>query len=226
MLWGVKRHVIDSDETPAGEPLVLRREEGHYQVLLGGELLMSSAAHYSEQRMAEIACEGLGPGARVLIGGLGMGFTLRAALDRLAEDATVVVFELVPAIVAWNRGPLADLAGRPLDDPRTELVVGDVADHIGARPAPYDAILLDVDNGPDPLASDGNARLYSQRGLRRIARVLRPGGVLVVWSAYESPPFLHRLRKADYEPERVRVKSRGKKGSRHTLYVGRRRKPG
>ena len=151
-----------------------------------------------------------------------MGFTARAALDRVGPTASVVVVELVPAIVAWNRGPLAPLAGRPLDDPRVTLVVGDVVGYLAAGPAPFHAILLDVDNGPDPVTARGNARLYEPAGLERIHRALRPGGVLVVWSAYQAPAFPTTLRQAGFAPEVVRARSRGGKGGRHVLYVGRR----
>ena len=158
----------------------------------------------------------------VVVGGLGMGYTLRAALDRTSPTSRVVVAELVPAVVRWNRGPLADLAGRPLDDPRTQLEAGDIVAYIASGPVPFDAILLDTDNGPDDFTSKGNARLYSRRGLDRLRRSLRPGGRLVVWSAYQCPSFVGSLRRAGLEPSVVRAKSRGKKGSRHTLYVGRR----
>jgi len=193
---------------------------------LDGVPLMSSAAHYSEEHLAEIGCAGLAerPNAHVLVGGLGMGYTLRTALDRTSPTSRIVVAEVAPAVVGWNRGLLADLAGRPLEDPRTLLVTGDVVAYLETDRDPFDAILLDTDNGPDSFTAKGNSRLYTARGLARLRRALRPGGRLVVWSAYECHSFVGDLKRAGFEPEVVKVKSRGRKGSRHTLYVG--RKPG
>lgn len=226
--------VIDTAKTPDGETLTLLEHAGDHIVRVGGLTLMSSAAHHSEEHMAEIACAGLAkvdgftgsdgrPAARVLVGGLGMGYTLRAVLDRVDADATVVVAELLPAVVAWNRGPLAPLAGHPLDDPRVQVEVGDVIAHLAAPPAPYDAILLDVDNGPEPLTTDGNERLYGVRGLASVHDALKPRSAVVVWSAFACPPFVDALRRARLRPEVVRTRARRNKGPRHTLYVGRRR---
>jgi spermidine synthase len=154
------------------------------------------------------------------VGGLGLGYTLRACLDRLAPDAEIVVCELMAAIVAWNRELVGDLAGRPLEDPRVRVVEGDVLDAM--RPHAFDAILLDVDNGPEALTVPSNTRLYRGRGLARVAQALRPGGRLVVWSAFESPRFVREIELAGLAHEVVRVRARGavKKGSRHLLYVG------
>ncbi len=210
--------------TPDGETLTLLEHAGDHIVRVGGITLMSSSAHHSEEHMAEIACESIAEQsrARVLVGGLGMGYTLRAVLDRVASDACVVTAELLPAIVEWNRGPLAPLAGHPLDDARVQIEVGDVVRHLGSRPTPYDAILLDIDNGPEALTTDGNERLYGGRGLARVRDALVPGGIVVVWSAFECPPFKDRLRRAQLEPRAVRTRARRNKGARHTLYVGRR----
>jgi len=218
------RILIDEARTPDGSLLKLTSRSGYFEVSLGGLPLMSSSEHHSEEVMADLACEGVAawPDARVLVGGLGMGFTLRAALDRLRPDATVVVVELMEAVVRWNRGPLADLAGRPLEDPRTQLENVDLVNFLAAKPEPFDGILLDVDNGPEPFTTDGNARLYDQRGLRRMHAALRPGGTLVVWSAFESPPFVTALKRAGFTARAVRARSRGSKGGRHTLFVGRR----
>jgi len=220
-----RKEIIDHTHLPDGEELILSFEQGFYHLTLEGVPLMSSAAHHSEEHLAEIGCDGLAkrPNTRILVGGLGMGYTLRAALDRTAPTSRVVVAELLPAVVKWNEGPLADLAGRPLEDPRTQLEVGDIVAYLGSGPEPFDAILLDTDNGPDDFTSKGNARLYSRRGLDRLRGFLRPGGRLVVWSAYQSPSFPGALRRAGLEASVVRAKARGKKGSRHTLYVGRRR---
>lgn len=216
-----RRETIAEARTPDGETITLAREGGHFLVTCAGELLMSSAAHHSESRMAEVGLEGARADASVLIGGLGMGYTLRGALDLLGPDGRVDVAELVPAVVEWNRGVLGPLADHPLHDARATLRVDDVSRHLGA-PGRYDAILLDVDNGPEAFAAEDNRHLYSVRGLRRIHRALRPRGALVVWSAYQSPPFMERLRAAGFTPKAVRAKARGAKGSRHTLYVGRR----
>jgi len=219
------REILGEARTPAGDPITLAREGVALVVRVRNEVLMSSRVHGSEEALADVGCAGLTQRrrSRVLIGGLGLGYTLRAALDRLAPDAEVVVRELIPALAEWNRGPLADLAGRPLEDPRVRVEIGDVADALA--PGAFDAILLDVDNGPEALTVPGNARLYRGRGLERGAASLRPGGALVVWSASESPAFVAQLRRAGLEPDVVRVRARGavKKGSRHLLYVGRAR---
>ncbi|MFT7463909.1 MAG: spermidine synthase [Pseudohongiellaceae bacterium] len=218
------RILLDEALTPDGSTLQLTSRSGYFEVSLGGLPLMSSSQHHSEEAMAELACEGAasGPGGRVMVGGLGMGYTLRAALDRLCPDGTVVVVELIEAVVRWNRGPLADLAERPLDDPRTHLEVIDLVDYLAGKPQPFDAILLDVDNGPEPFTTKGNARLYDQRGLSRLRAALRPGGTLVVWSVFESPKFVGTMQRAGFSARAVRARSRGKKGGRHTLYVGQR----
>jgi len=218
------KELIGRARLPQGQELKLTFEQGYYLLSLDGIPLMSSAAHHSEEHLAEVGCAGLAarPSTRVLVGGLGMGYTLRAALDRTAKTSRVVVAELVPAVVDWNEGPLADLAGRPLEDPRTQLEVRDIVAYIASQPEPFDAILLDTDNGPDDFTAKGNARLYDPKGLARLRRTLRPGGRLVVWSAYQCPAFVGALRRAGFEASVVRAKARGHKGGRHTLYVGRR----
>ncbi len=216
---------IDRTTTPDGETLTLLEHAGDHIVRVGGLTLMSSAEHHSEEQMAEVACARLADRATacVLVGGLGMGYTLRAVLDRVRADATVVVAELLPAVVEWNRGPLAPLAGHPLADPRVQVEICDVVDHLAARPVPYDAILLDVDNGPEPLTTDSNERLYGGPGLERVRAALSPGGVVVVWSAFACPPFVESLKRARLAPDVVRARARRGKGPMHTLYVGRRR---
>ncbi len=214
---------IDEARTPAGELIRLTRESGELVVRADGAILMASGQSHSEILMAEIGCEGLRgrKDARVLVGGLGLGYTLRAALDAVGPRATVVVSELLEAVVTWNRGPVAHLAGHPLDDPRTHVEVGDLVAYMRARPAPFDALLLDVDHGPDSFTSEGNGALYDPPGLARLRDALRPGGVLVVWSAYDCPAFVKDLKRAGFETEVVNTRARGHRGPRHTLFVGR-----
>ncbi len=173
-----------------GDELVLRERAGVYEIRCNGWDLMSNRAHASEERMAREALALLAgrPAPRVLIGGLGMGFTLRAALDAAPADARIVVAEIAPAIVEWNRGPLAPLAGRPLDDPRVSVHVDDVGERIG-QGGPWDAILLDTDNGPGAIMIAANAALYAREGLLAARGALSPGGVLALWSADRSSAF-------------------------------------
>ena len=217
------RELISESLTPDGAPLTLTREGGDaYVIRISGVPLMSSRVHGSEEAMAELCAELAAP-ARVLVGGLGMGFTLRATLDVLGPDAEVVVCELLPILVEWNRGPLASLAGRPLDDPRASLVIDDVANVIRTSPRAFDAVLLDVDNAPDAFTVESNAWLYGARGLAAIRESLKPGGCVVVWSAADKPDFVRALSRAGLDAETIRVRARGKvrKGSQHFLYVGR-----
>lgn len=185
--------------------------------------LMNSRQHGSEEALAELAANALGrPAASALVGGLGMGFTLRAALDRLPVGARVTVAELLPQVVEWNREHLAELAGRPLDDPRVRVFVGDVADEIRRQQAAYDLILLDTDNGPEGTSRDENEQLYSAAGLERARAALTPGGVLAIWSAFDSPTFSKRLQRAGFEVRHERPRAHGKRGARHTVWLARR----
>jgi spermidine synthase len=216
------RELIGESLTPDGVPITLAKEGGGaYVIRIGGASLMSSRVHGSEEAMANVAK--LRPDARVLVGGLGMGYTLRATLDALGPKGEVVVAELIPILVDWNKGPLASLAGHPLDDPRTKLAIDDVADVIRSRESAFDAILLDVDNAPDAFTVEANAWLYRPAGLAAIKRALRPGGALVVWSAAPSPGFVKALSRAGFQAEEIVMRARGNvhKGSRHLLYVGR-----
>lgn len=207
--------------TPDGKELVLYRRSGRFHIRVDGLELMSSRPEGSEEVLAELACAGLTGAPRVLIGGLGMGYTLRAALDVLPPRARVEVAEVFPAVVAWNRGPLAPLAGRPLDDPRVEVFTGDVAARLESGDA-YDVILLDVDNGPEAFTLGSNARLYGDAGLARIYRRLPAAGVLAVWSADPSRAFMQRLRKAGFAARSVTVPARRTRGPKHTIFVARR----
>ncbi|HEY9212175.1 MAG TPA: spermidine synthase, partial [Ancylobacter sp.] len=176
----------------------------------------------SEQALATLVCERLRdrPRAKMLIGGLGMGFTLRAALGELGPEAGIVVAELVPAVVAWARGPMAEIFGTSLTDPRVAIREGDVGALIRSAKADYDAILLDVDNGPDGLTREANDSLYDMRGLAAASNALRPGGILAVWSSGPDQSFTQRLRKAGFKVEEVRVRANGKRGgARHIIWL-------
>lgn len=208
--------------TPAGAELVLARRGDEHVIRVDGRVLMSSRQHGSEEEMAHLACERLQSrtAPRVLIGGLGLGFTLRAALDCLPPTAELVVGELVPALVEWNRGLLAPLAGSPLSDARVRVVEGDVAALIAGARAEFDAILLDVDNGPSALTSPANARLYGPSGLRAARRALRAQGLLCLWSAGPDEAFAARLRESGFSVEVAQAGARGPTGgTRHVLFL-------
>jgi spermidine synthase len=196
----IPRELIGTATVPGGEELRLFRRGGDFMIVLDRNELMNSRMSGSEEALAVMACERLGHriAPRLLIGGYGMGFTLRAALAVLGMDAQVTVAELVPEIIDWARGPMVDLAAGCLDDPRVRLIDGDVATVIGAAHGAYDAILLDVDNGPDGLTRDANNGLYSARGLAAARSALRPGGVLAVWSAATDKVFARRLGAAGF----------------------------
>lgn len=213
---------LDRAALPDGKDMVLRRRGRELEIVAGGLMLMSTQEHGSEEALAQLGCRGVPADATVLVGGLGLGFTLRATLDAVGPEATVVQAELLDAIVAWNRGILGPLAGHPLRDPRVELAMGDVAVTLRASPGRFHAILLDVDNGPRAFTQDGNGGLYGDEGLRQIAAALRPGGTLAVWSAWPDRKFLHRLEHAGFDAGDHVVPARGKKGGReHVIFVGR-----
>lgn len=213
---------VDRAHAPDGTDFVLARRGDEFVIRAAGRVLMSSRQHGSEERMAEVAARTIaGEGAHWLLGGLGLGYTLRAALDRAPARSRITVAELVPAVIRWNRGPLAHLAGRPLDDPRTRVFEGDVRKAIGE--GRYDAILLDVDNGPEALSARRNDSLYSGRGIEAARVALKPGGVLVVWSAAHDPAYEKRLSRAGFTVEVVPADARGRAGGpRHVLFVARR----
>jgi spermidine synthase len=214
---------IATATTPDGTWLELRHHDGEYVIRADGYDLMTSRMHGSEEAMMSLACPEPKSGARVLIGGLGMGYTLRATLDLLPEESSVVVVEIVPEVVGWNRGPMGDLADRPLDDSRTEVALGDVAKVIRDSEGRFDAILLDVDNGPDALTQRANGWLYSPSGLSATYRALRPKGALAVWSVGDEPTFERRLRAVGFEPSTHFVTAHGKRGKRQVVFVGRRK---
>ena len=207
---------------PDGGVLTLVRHDGDYVIRAEGYDLMTSRARNSEEAMMALARPAPPSGACVLVGGLGMGYTLAATLAQVDAASSVVVAELVPEVVEWNRGPMGDLAGRPLDDPRTEVVVGDVSRVIKASRARFDAILLDVDNGPGSLTDRGNYALYTRAGLAAAHRALRPGGAIAIWSVGADPTAERRLKSAGFTPSTHRLPAHGKRGRTHVVYVGRR----
>jgi spermidine synthase len=216
--------IVGETLAPDGTTITLTRQDRELIILAAGRPLMSSRMHGSEQALAAFGCRHLGEGACVLVGGLGMGFTLRATLDALPAASTVVVAELIPAVVEWNRGPLGPLADHPLKDRRVSVEIADVGDVIHASRERFDAILLDVDNGPDAFTATGNAALYNDHGLAAARAALRPGGTLAVWSAWEDRKFEQRLRYAGYTVKVERVRGRLKRGGpRHTIFMGRRK---
>lgn len=220
------REVIGVAEVPGGEPLRLVRHGRDFIIMLERNELMSSRMSGSEEALAEMTLDRLSDpaNARLLIGGYGMGFTLRAALKRLGPKGWACVVELVPGIIDWARGPMAELADGCLDDPRTQLVMGDVGAEIARSRGSWEAILLDVDNGPDGLTRDANNGLYTMRGLEKARAALAPGGVLAVWSAGPDPAFTRRMRDAGFAVEEVQVRARQNgKGPRHVIWFGRKR---
>jgi spermidine synthase len=209
--------------TPAGDEMTLMRRSGEYMIFASGKPLMSSRMHGSEEALATLGCEHLA-GHRapvVLVGGLGMGFTLRATLGQVPASATVVVAELVPGVVAWNEGPLGPLADHPLRDRRVRVETADVAAVLRASPGRFDAVLLDIDNGPDAFTTTGNAWLYGNAGVTALRQALASGAVATVWSAWEDRKFEQRLRWAGFAVDVVRVRARlSQGGPRHVIFRG------
>lgn len=221
----ITRELIGTAQVPDGEELRLFRHGGDFMIVLDGNELMSTRMRGSEEALAVMSCERIAGSRqpRMLIGGYGMGFTLRAALAKLPDDAQVTVAEIVPEILAWARGPMAAVAAGCLEDQRVRLVQGDVVDVIAGSAGGFDAILLDVDNGPDGLVRAGNDRLYAKAGLRAAGRALRPGGVLAIWSAARDEAFTRRLKTAGFAVDEVTVHARydqhGKgKGAKHVIW--------
>lgn len=217
----IPRELIGVAEVPDGSPLRLVRHGRDFIIMLERNELMSSRMSGSEVALGTMTCARLADldTARLLIGGYGMGFTLRAVLEVLGGGAQVTVAELVPGIIGWAHGPMAEFTQGCLDDPRVDLRIVDVAGLIGAGKASYDAILLDVDNGPDGLTRPANDGLYATAGLARARAALRPGGILAVWSAAPDPPFGRRLKQAGFDVDEVQVRARGNgKGPTHTIW--------
>jgi spermidine synthase len=213
---------LDAADVPGGDgTLTLMQRGDEFLIRAGATVLMSSRMSSSEVALAELACERL-RGRRnchMLIGGYGMGFTLRAALAGLGADARVVVAELVPAIIRWARGPMAKLTADSLGDARVSIREADVVDLIASARAGFDAILLDVDNGPDSVSRAKNDRLYDLRGLEAARRALRPGGLLAIWSAAPNAAFASRLGRAGFAVEEVTVRAHKGRGVRHIIWA-------
>jgi spermidine synthase len=214
------RQTVISD----GTVMKLMRRSDEYIILVNGKTLMTSRMHGSEEAMAIFACERAKTlkRPRLLIGGLGMGFTLRATLDLLPSDAIVVISERVPAVVEWNRGPLGPLAGNPLRDHRVRVEIDDVATTLSLHPEQFDAVLLDVDNGPAAFAGSDNDKLYDYSGIATARAALKMNGVLAIWSAREDRRFEQRLRHGRFAVQVECVRGRlNKGGPRHTIFLGR-----
>ena len=216
----IPRELLATAQIPGGDELRLYRRGGDFMIALGGNELMSTRNSGSEEALAAMTCERLGhtDAPHLLIGGYGMGFTLRAALAALGPKARLTVAELVPEIIDWARGPMAALTAGCLDDPRVELVMDDVAAAISAAKERFDAILLDVDNGPDGLTRAANDQIYAAKGLAAAKVALKPGGVLAIWSAAPDERFARRLKHAGSKVEEVMVRARGNKGARHVIW--------
>ena len=214
---------IGTARVPGGDgELRLMQRGSEFSIFAGSAELMSSRLSGSEEALASLTCARLTPQPRphVLIGGLGMGFTLRTALAALGPDAAITLAEIVPEVIAWARGPLAAIHRESLDDPRLTIFEGDVGDLIDGAPSRYDAILLDVDNGPAGLMRAANDDLYDPYGLLEAQKALRPGGVLAVWSAAHDEVFAQRLRRLGYGVEEHRVRANGRRnGPRHVIWL-------
>lgn len=212
---------LSEARTPNGTVLALYRHDGAYLIRADGVELMTTRRHYSEDRLAEVACAALRErtGARVLIGGLGLGFTLRACLRQLPADAEVVVAELVAEVIAWNANPDYDLSAEAMRDARVRVVHDDVVRVLRANPAAFDAIMLDTDNGPDGMLMSENARLYDLRGIVLTMAACRPGGTIVYWSVGDDPKFVRALQHAGLTVTTLHARAHETSGPMHTLYA-------
>lgn len=216
--------VLEQLKTPDGSTMALVEHDGARIIRVNGRELMSTRHSFSEEQLGVVACQPLArqKDACVLIGGLGLGFTLRAALATLGPNARVVVAELIAEVVAWNRNPAYSLAAAELSDPRTRVVIGDVADVLVSSPTRFDAIMLDADNETTAMNTAGNSSLYHPTGLAKVRRKLEPGGTVVYWSAGEDPQLERRLAAAGFDVEVRRVRKHPTAGGFHVLLIGRR----
>lgn len=212
--------------TPNGTLIELYRHDGSYLIRADGIELMSTRRHLSEDRLAEVACAPLRetPHARALIGGLGLGFTLRAALRELREDAEVVVAELLTEVIAWNADPAYGISVDAMGDPRVHVVHDDVTNVLRANPGGFDAIMLDTDNGPDGMLMSENAPLYATRGIADTVAALRTGGLIAYWSVGDDRKFAHALRLSGLDVTTLRVRAHATVVHKHTLYVAKPRR--
>ena len=224
----IPRIHLGTAQIPGGAELQLYSHGRDFMIVLDRNELMSTRMRGSEQALAVMSIARLAhePAPHLLIGGYGMGFTLRAALAALVPKARVTVAELVPEIIEWARGPMAQLSAGCLEDPRVVLQMGDVGDVIAQANASFDAILLDVDNGPDGLVRDANDRIYARSGLLAAKKALRPGGVLAIWSAAADNRFRRQMKLAGFDTEEVQVSARSAsdgrgKGPKHVIWFGR-----
>lgn len=215
---------LDTATTPDGQTLRLKQRGQEFSIMLGTNELMNSRLYGSEEALAQLSIQRLEtPSPHILIGGLGMGFTLRAALAKLGPAAKVTVAELMPAVVAWARGPMAGIFSGCLDDPRVAIREADVRSLIGLAKSDYDAILLDVDNGPEGITVESNDALYSHAGLEQARAALRPGGILAVWSSGPDAGFTRRLKQSGFAVDEINTRARGKRGARHVIWLAARR---
>jgi spermidine synthase len=215
--------LLDQALSPGGAVMKLIRRDDEHIILVDGAILMSSRMHGSEEALATFGCQRVRmlEQPNLLIGGLGMGFTLRATLDLLPQGATVVVAELVPAVVEWNRGPLGSLAGHPLKDKRVRVDTRDVVVTLNSCLGQFDAVLLDVDNGPIAFTASNNAGLYDNRGIAAARAAIKMGGILAVWGPQDDRKFEQRLRDGGFDVQVHRPRGRLKKGGpRHTVFLG------
>ncbi len=216
---------IGQTNTPDGKTISLDEHDGSYYICVENNVLMSTRQHFSEEELARLACAPLQRvrGARVLIGGLGFGFTLRAALSSLAPDAKVVVAEILAPVIEWNRDRSLPLAADAMADSRVTIEQRDVAELIRSSPRAFDGILLDVDNGPAAIGARGNQRLYNLAGLRQTLAALRPGGCAAFWAAAPDPGFARLMERAGFAVELHHSRARANAGATHTIFLGRAR---
>jgi spermidine synthase len=214
---------VDKTLTPDGKTISLHEHDGSYAIRVDDVVLMSTRRHASEEKIAELACAHVRGirGARILIGGLGFGFTLKAALSAVAPDATVVIAEILAAVIAWNSNPSFHLAAEAMADPRVIVLQQDVGEVIRQARSGFDSIILDVDNGPVALSTVGNHRLYDYAGLQSARTALRPAGCVAFWSAAPDPAFEKRMIHAGFTVDVQRCRSHSNSGARYTVFLGR-----